>query len=114
MTGDDLDADSWFATNLGDAMLAGDALDHIKRLLVRESGGTQGAPEMAVFLRHESEGRLHCEVKVYFPPAAAVVAAAVDAVPCGRPDPGGLGLLAGSEASWSALFPERCEPQEGP
>ena len=34
-----------------------------------------GSPqEMALFIRHESDGRLHCEVKVYFSPASIVVA----------------------------------------
>jgi hypothetical protein len=62
--------------------------------------------EMAIFIRHESEGCLHCEVRLYFSPAAAHVAEAVDAVACKKPIPQDMGLLAGSENAWSQLFPE--------
>ena len=97
----------WFASNLGDAMLAGESLEHIKELFlaVYESGNS--SKEQALFIRHESEGRLHCEVKVYFSPAAAFVAKAVNALSCNKPCPDGLSLLAGSEESWSILFPKR-------
>jgi hypothetical protein len=61
---------------------------------------------MAVFTRPESEGRLHCEVIAYFSPAARDVALAFDAEPCEKPARAGLGLLAGAEQAWSALFPE--------
>ena len=64
-------------------------------------------PDMAVFVRQESEGRLHCEVRAYFSPAAARVARALDAAPCNRPVPAGLDLLAGTPESWRALFPDR-------
>jgi len=94
----------WFTRNLGDAMLAGESLDPIKALFLSEYGKAKNSKEMAVFIRHESEGRLHCEVKIYFSPASASVAEAVGAIPCDKPSPDGLGLLAGSEESWSVLF----------
>jgi len=94
----------WFTRNLGDAMLAGEALDHVKACFLSEYGKADQPKEMAVFVRHESEGRLHCEVKLYFSPAAAAVAKAVGAVPCGKPSSDGLDLLAGSELSRSMLF----------
>ena len=59
---------------------------------------------MAIFTRSESEGRLHCEVIVYFSPAAADVAKAFDAQICTKPGREGLGLLAGDEHSWAVLF----------
>ena len=96
---------NWFAINLGDAMLAGDALDQVKALFLAEYEKAHRPAEMAVFVRHESEGRLHCEVKAYFSPASAAVAEALDAVPCEMPSTDGLGLLAGSTASWPACFP---------
>ncbi|MFZ0470750.1 MAG: hypothetical protein WAL92_17630 [Thiogranum sp.] len=96
---------SWFTKNLGDAMLAGEALDAIKALFLSESAKADGAEALAVFVRHESDGRLHCEVKVYFSPESAVVAKAVGATPCAKPSSDGLGLLAGSELSWSTFFP---------
>jgi hypothetical protein len=96
----------WFCRNLGDAMLAGAELERIERLF-REARDRAGRPDdLALFIRHEAEGRLHCEVKVYFPPAAAGVARAVDALACRRPAVDGLGLLAGAEAAWRLLFPE--------
>jgi hypothetical protein len=63
-------------------------------------------PEMAVFIRPESEGRLHCEVIAYFSPAAREIATAFDAEPCEKPARTGLGLLAGDERAWFVLFPE--------
>ena len=95
----------WFTKNLGDATLAWEPLDRIRELFLSAYEKADGSKEMAVFIRHESEGRLHCEVKAYFSPASGVVARAVDAEPCARPSPDGLSLLAGSEDSWSALFP---------
>lgn len=96
----------WFTKNLGDAMLAGDVLEQIQALFLEMYGSSGQLDTTAIFIRHESEGRLHCEVKAYFPPATVVVAKAVHATPCTKPKPGGLGLLIGSDASWSALFPD--------
>ncbi len=87
-------------------MLAGESLDYIKALFLSEYEKVNDPKEMAVFIRHESEGRLHCEVKVYFSPGAVIVAETVDAIPCKKPSPEGLGLLAGSELSRSVFFPE--------
>ena len=94
----------WFTKNLGDAMLAGESLDHIKTLFLSTYEQANNPKDMAAFFRYESEGQLHCEVKVYFSPASVLVAEALDAVPCARPSPNDLGLLAGSEESWSVLF----------
>ena len=97
----------WFSKNLGDAMLACEPLGHLKELFLPVYAKADSPEEMAAFIRHESEGRLHCEVKVYFSPASVIVAREVDAEPCERPSPDGLSLLVGSEDSWLALFPER-------
>jgi hypothetical protein len=96
---------TWFTSHLGDAMLVGESLDQIEAFFSAECKKAGDSGEMAVFIRHESEGRLHCEVKVYFSPATAIVAEAVCAVPCKKPSPVDLGLLCGSEESWSVLFP---------
>jgi hypothetical protein len=61
---------------------------------------------MAVFFRHESEGRLHCEIKVYFSPALGDIAKTLGASPCKRPTRYDLSLLVGVPAAWSVLFPE--------
>jgi hypothetical protein len=97
----------WFSKNLGDAMLAGEPLGRLEELFSSAYVAAGRPQAMAAFIRHESEGRLHCEVKVYFSPAAIVVAREVAAEPCNRPASDGLGLLAGSEESWRTLFPER-------
>lgn len=98
---------AWFTKNLGDAMLAGEALAQLEALFVSEYGNSGSPNNIAIFIRHESEGRLHCEVKTYFSPGAVIVAEAVDADRCRRPSREGLSLLIGPEDSWLALFPER-------
>jgi len=97
----------WFSKNLGDGMLAYEPLDRLEKLFITMYASAGSPREMALFIRHESEGRLHCEVKAYFSPASAVVAKEVDAEPCAKPSPHALSLLAGSEESWSVLFPEQ-------
>jgi hypothetical protein len=98
---------NWFLKNLGDAMLAGDQQDRIKQLLLSAYSDAGSPKEMAAFIRHESEGRLHCEVKIYFSPMSIAVAKEVNAVPCEKPSPDGLSMLAGSQDSWMVLFPEQ-------
>ncbi len=61
-------------------------------------------PAMAVFVRNDSEGRLHCEVTVYFSPAAHDLARRFEAKSCERPEAGGLDLLAGDPACWELLW----------
>jgi hypothetical protein len=94
----------WFAKNLGDAMLAWDTLDRIETLYTSLYGVVDGRRDLAVFIRHESEGRLHCEVMAYFSPDAFLLAAALDAAPCGRPSKDGLSLHVGPKDSWQTLF----------
>lgn len=96
----------WFTKNLGDAMLAHNTLEQIQRLFSETYGLNGYAEDTAIFIRHESEGRLHCEVKVYFSPATVSIAKAINATPCKKPIPTDLGLLVGSDASWSILFPK--------
>lgn len=97
----------WFAKSLGDPLLAGEPLSRLEALFRAECGEAGDSPEMAIFIRQESEGRLHCEVRAYFSPASATVARAADADPCDRPSPKGLSLLAGTPEAWRTLFPDR-------
>jgi len=97
----------WFSKNLGDAMLAGEPLEQLERRFLSMYADADCPNDMAVFMRHESEGRLHCEVKVYFSPASVGVAREIDAELCEKPSPDDLSILAGSEDSWLILFPER-------
>ena len=98
--------ESWFSVSLGDGMLAPTPSAEIEEVFQPAYAAAGKPPEMAVFTRPESEGRLHCEVMAYFSPAAQEVAEAFDAEPSGKPARAGLGLLAGMEECWSVLFPE--------
>jgi hypothetical protein len=97
----------WFSTSLGDALLAGEPLSRIDELFRAEHARAGRPRDMAVFVRYESAGRLHCEVRAYFSPASAPVASAMGAAPCDRPSPEGLSLVAGVPEAWRALFPDR-------
>lgn len=96
---------SWSLLNLGDATLAMAGLERVEALFAAD-GATGADPEAAVFFRHESEGDLHCELKVYFSPAARAVAESAGAEPCLRPLRAGLSLLLGPESAWTTLFQE--------
>ncbi len=97
--------DNWYTCNLGDAMLAAELLEEIRSSFLSGSNRSGVAGDRAIFVRHESEGRLHCEVKVYFSPAAVAVAETFAATACAKPSVQDLGLLAGSDTAWEALFP---------
>ncbi len=96
---------TWYFKNLGDGIVAFAPLEYIKERFLALYPETDRSGEIAVFVRHESAGHLHCEVEVYFSPAAHAIAMQLDAEPCPWPAPDGLSLLVGSEESWSALFP---------
>lgn len=98
--------ENWYVKNLGDAMLAFDEQDKIAAVFssAREAEGS--GDEVAAFVRHESDGRLHCEVKVYFSPASESIANTLGAVGCGQPSVHGLAMLVGSEMAWGVLFSE--------
>lgn len=83
----------WYSCNLGDAMLADEALEQIKHQFLSESSKGHWPVGTVVYFRHESEGRLHCEVKVYFPPETASLARKLGAGRCERPSPESLGVL---------------------
>lgn len=85
----------WQVINLGDALMAATDLADLQERFAH-AYRQRGCPaDMALYVRHVSDGRLHCEVLVYFSPAAAAVAEAAGAVPCAPPAAAGLGLLAG-------------------
>lgn len=96
----------WYSLSLGDGLTAGLSSSEIEAAFLKSFRAAGNPPEMAVFTRPESEGRLHCEVIAYFSPAAQTVAQAFDAQPCAKPARTGLGLLAGDERAWLLLFAE--------
>lgn len=91
---------SWFVLNAGDAMLAADALDEVRACFARAGPSARAS---AVLMRHESEGRLHCELKLYFPPELAALALGLGATRCAAPAPAGLGVLAGDPGRLARL-----------
>ncbi len=97
---------TWFSKNLGDAMLAGIYLDDLADSFQQEFTKSHGPKEMALFTRHESEGRLHCEVVAYFSPASELIAKQLGAMPCAIPVPYDLSLERGAEESLALLFPD--------
>jgi hypothetical protein len=98
--------ETWYSLSLGDGIIASVPADEIELAFRQTFASAEGTPDLAVFTRPESEGRLYCEVIAYFSPATANLAAAFDAQPCEKPARAGLGLLAGSESAWAVLFPE--------
>ena len=100
--------ETWYSKTLGDAIYGSDLyLDEFISPRFQRAFADAGAPpEMAVFTRLESENRLHCELVIYFSPAAHEVARACEAEVCERPSRAGLKLFGGDEQAWLALFPE--------
>jgi hypothetical protein len=95
----------WRSKSLGDAQTAFMDCRDIAEVF-EEMFEAAGRPEdMAVFVRNDSEGRLHCEVTVFFSPSALALAKRYQAGSCEKPAAAGLDLLAGDPACWPRLFP---------
>jgi hypothetical protein len=97
---------NWYSVSLGDGIIAATPSAEIEERFQRAFVAAGKPPDMAVFTRPESEGRLYCEVIAYFSPAAVDLAKAFDAKPCTQPARAGLSLLVGDENSWPVLFHE--------
>lgn len=95
----------WHCKALGDGIMASMPLAQIEEAFKSAFGRTDNPSDAAVFTRAETEGRLHCEVTVYFSPAASEIARRFDAAPCEKPMRQGMSLLAGDQRCWAALFP---------
>jgi hypothetical protein len=98
--------DTWFSMSLGDAIYGDTALEKIGAYVKQVFARAGDPPDMAVFTRLESEGRLHCEMVVYFSPAACQAAEIFESDPCEKPVRTGLDLFAGNPDCWAVLFPE--------
>lgn len=97
----------WLKKNLGDAILARDEQEKLKAYLEKAYDSAGNQADMASFYRHESEGRLHCEVIVYLSPSSRAIVSGINASPCKKPAPHSLSLLAGSVEAWRIHFPEQ-------
>jgi hypothetical protein len=98
---------TWFSKQLGDGVLAYAPKEQIQIMFPPLFATASRPAEMAVFTRHELDGRLQCEVVAYFSPAAEALARQMDAQACQKPSPDELDLLAGKPECWAVLFPER-------
>lgn len=90
----------WFYINLGDAMLATEALYQLKDDFNDHIQKMNCVKDMTLLYRHEAEGRLHCELMVYFSPSSATIAKRLGAKPCKTPSMTGLSYLSGSDKAW--------------
>lgn len=97
---------TWFSKRLGDGVLAFPLKDQIQETFSTLFEAAGRSADMAVFTRHELEGRLQCEVVAYFSPAAAALARQLDAQACEKPCRAELDLLVGESGCWPVLFPE--------
>lgn len=100
----------WLLINLGDAMLAYDQQDRITHQLKDAFSAAGNPDDMAAFIRHEADGRLHCEVKIYLSPASSAIVkdlfkTDVNVTECEQPSIDSLSLLAGTKNAQQLLFP---------
>jgi len=97
--------EAWYRLVLDDALTAWDEVESLREDCQAAWRAAAEPDGMAVFLRHESEGRLHCRAVLYFTPGAAPLALRYAARVCARPHGAGLSLLAGSPAAERLLPP---------
>ncbi len=95
---------TWFQLSLGDGLLADLPIGEIEQHYRGLYASTGCPADLAVFKRHELGHGLHCEVTVYFSPAATALAQHFAASPCLPPPRPGLELLAGNPDCWTLLF----------
>ena len=84
---------NWFYSNLGDAIMATESLVTIRRLFIESHAEKPNTEKRTIYFKHVSEGRLHCEVFVYFSPSAKPLAITFEASPCEQPFLSELGIL---------------------
>ena len=95
---------NWFSLALGDGVLAFEPKEALREQFPAAYNAAGQPAHMAVFTRHEMEGRLQCEVIAYFTPAASALAQHMGAEPCEQPTPDELDLLAGDTEAAAHFF----------
>lgn len=86
---------SWLKLNLGDAMLAGDALAELKTRLTTVYDNEGQPNSMVALYRHESSG-LHCNLVVYLTAPFQQAAGLENTVICQTPALADSGFLSGN------------------
>lgn len=97
-------ASCWRVLNLGDPLLADQRLTQVLDAAGAACLDATPGADMAVFQRHESEGRLHCELKLYFSPALDELARSQGARRCRAPTAHDLSQVAGCEQAAQRLL----------
>lgn len=95
---------SWCVLNLGDPLLADEQLAQVLEAARIACLEGEAGEDLAVFQRHESEGRLHCELKLYFSPGLHALAQSLGARACRVPNTYDLARVAGSEQAAKRLL----------
>lgn len=90
---------NWYELNCGDPTLCDPIVQEVLKVYDEISHRGALSPGAAVFSRHESRGDLHCELILYFTPAAGYVASGVGAICSAQPASQGLSLIAGSSVT---------------
>lgn len=88
---------SWYRKNLGDAMLASEALSVIETHLANVYDVNSKPESWLAIYRHESQG-LHCSVIVYLTESFQQLAKLECAISCQAPPLSDSAFLAGDEA----------------
>lgn len=83
----------WYAINLGDPLWAETRLTEIKRHYAELFPPDSGLPAPDIYWRHESEGRVQCELVLYLSPASEDLARLIGAKSCPAPEGNDLSLL---------------------
>lgn len=94
----------WFSLAAGDGVSSTSVCGQIETRFAPMYEAADRPAGMAVFKRHDFETSMHCEVTVFFSPAAESLARAFGAKPCAKPPRAGLERIAGEPGCWQVLF----------
>lgn len=97
----------WLRANLGDALTAEAELHAIEEAFANIFLQSKHRPDAAVFIRHENDGGVHCNIIAYFSPSVAELGRQFNANECIRPSSDGLSLLVGSPRAHEFVFIDR-------
>ena len=91
----------WHQMNLGRGRQGYMPTEQIQLAFARAFKAAGRPCDMAVFIHSSIDSP---EVKLYFSPAVASLAARFDATPCAQPSTQGLHLLVGDQSAWDFVF----------
>ncbi|HVY05202.1 MAG TPA: hypothetical protein VHB46_04425 [Burkholderiales bacterium] len=92
---------TWYCLQLGNGGQAMGPCNQIQETFLALSAHQGHRLDLAVFYKHDPASR---EITAYFSPGAHQLALHFDAIPCARPEPEGLEILAGDDRCWDLVF----------